>query len=198
MLFSKADSPYLTDNSNVQSLMLKVVYALIAGSIAMFWFFGWGVLFNLLLATTTTVAAEAIMLKLRNRPVMATLGDGSAVLTGLLLALALPPLAPWWIPVIGALSAIIVAKQLYGGLGYNPFNPAMVGYVILIISFPLQMTLWSSPRGVEAEFLSFIDTLRMVFTQTLACSNSRVNSQPSGVVRWSAPFGGPRGLLNSG
>ncbi len=68
MLFSKADSPYLTDNSNVQSLMLKVVYALIPGSIAMFWFFGWGVLFNLVIAVVVCLVSEAIMLKLRSRP----------------------------------------------------------------------------------------------------------------------------------
>jgi Na+-translocating ferredoxin:NAD+ oxidoreductase subunit D len=168
MDFPTQSSPYLPLSNDLNRLMVQVMLALIPGALCMIWFFGWGVLFNLLIATTTTVAAEAIMLKLRNRPVMATLSDGSAVVTGLLLALALPPLAPGWIPVIGALSAIIVAKQLYGGLGYNPFNPAMVGYVVLIISFPLQMTLWPSPRGVEAEFLSFIDTLQMVFTQTLA------------------------------
>ena len=167
MEFPTQSSPYLPLSNDLSRLMLQVVLALIPGILCMFFFFGWGVLFNLLLTLGTSVAAEAAVLRLRRRPVMATLGDGSAVVTGLLLGLALPPLAPWWIPVVGALTAIVVAKQLYGGLGYNPFNPAMVGYVVLIISFPLQMTLWSSPRGIEGEFLSLFDTIGLVFTQVL-------------------------------
>jgi electron transport complex protein RnfD len=147
--------------------MLKVILALIPGALCLFWFFGWGVLFNLAIATFTAVVAEAGMLMLRRRPVKATLLDGSAVVTGLLLGLALPPLAPWWIPVVGTGFAIVVAKQLYGGLGYNPFNPAMVGFVVLIISFPLQMTLWSPPAGVADGAIGFNDTLRLVFTGSL-------------------------------
>ena len=168
MEFPTQSSPYLPLSNDLNRLMAQVMLALIPGALCLFWFFGWGVLFNLLITATTAVAAEAMVLKLRKRPVMATLSDGSAVVTGLLLGLALPPLAPWWIPVVGTLFAIVIAKQLYGGLGYNPFNPAMVGYVVLIISFPLQMTLWSPPRGIEAEFLPFLDTVRLVFTQALA------------------------------
>ena len=134
MLFSKANAPYLTNNSNVQSLMLKVVYALIPGSIAMFWFFGWGVLFNLITAISVCLISEAIMLKLRSRPLQPALSDGSALVTACLLALALPPLAPWWLTTIASLFAIVVAKHLYGGLGFNPFNPAMVGYCLLYTS----------------------------------------------------------------
>ncbi len=99
------------------------------------------------------------MLALRGRPVVATVSDSSAVLTGVLLALALPPLAPAWLPVVGALFAIVVAKQLYGGLGYNPFNPAMVGYVVLLISFPREMTQWSAPNGLDITQLGFTETL---------------------------------------
>jgi electron transport complex protein RnfD len=76
-----------------------------------------------------------------------------------LLALALPPLVPAWLPVVGALFAIVVAKQLYGGLGYNPFNPAMVGYVVLLISFPREMTQWSAPNGLDITQLGFTETL---------------------------------------
>ena len=167
MEFPTQSSPYLPLSNDLSRLMLQVVLALVPGILFMFLFFGWGVLFNLLLAVSTSVGAEAAVLRLRRRPVMATLGDGSAVVTGLLLGLALPPLAPWWIPVVGALAAIVVAKQLYGGLGYNPFNPAMVGYVVLIISFPLQMTLWSPPRGIEGEILSLLDTIGLIFAQAL-------------------------------
>lgn len=141
MEFKTGTSPYLPVSNDLSRLMLKVILGLIPGALCLFLFFGWGVITNLLIATATAVASEAAMLRLRGKPVAPALGDYSAVLTGLLLGLALPPLAPWWIPFIGSAFAIVVAKQLYGGLGYNPFNPAMVGFVVLIISFPLQMTL---------------------------------------------------------
>ena len=163
MLFTKADAPYLTNNSNVQSIMLKVVYALIPGSIAMFWFFGWGVLFNLVVAISVCLTSEAVMLKLRRRPLEPALSDGSALVTACLLALALPPLAPWWLTTIASLFAIVVAKQLYGGLGFNPFNPAMVGYVVVMISFPREMTYWTPPMGVADSWPGFMETFSFVF-----------------------------------
>ena len=167
MEFPTRSSPYLPLPNDLSRLMVTVMMALIPGALALFWFFGWGVIFNLLIATSAALLGEAAVLKLRNKPVRPALLDGSAALTGLLLGLALPPLAPWWIPVVGALFAIVIAKQLYGGLGYNPFNPAMVGFVVLIISFPLQMTLWSPPGGLGHEALGFIATLQLVFTETL-------------------------------
>ncbi len=122
MEFPTRSSPYLPLPNNLTRLMVAAKLALIPGALALFWFFGWGIVFNLLIATTTALLAEAGVLWLRNRPIRPALLDGSAALTGLLLGLALPPLAPWWIPVIGALFAIVIAKQLYGGIGYNPFN----------------------------------------------------------------------------
>lgn len=163
MEFPTYSSPHLPLHQQVSTIMRDVILALIPGAVCMAWFFGWGVLFNLALAATTAMGAEAVMLKLRGRAVAATLADHSALLTGLLLGLCLPPFAPWWIPVIGSLAAIVVAKHLYGGLGYNPFNPAMVGYVVLIVSFPFQMTLWPPPRGIEHEWLSLVETLALVF-----------------------------------
>jgi len=167
MEFPTRSSPYLPLSNDLSRLMVSVMLALIPGALALFWFFGWGVIFNLVIATSTALLSEAAVLRLRNRPVRPALYDGSAALTGLLLGLSLPPLAPWWIPVIGTLFAIVIAKQLYGGLGYNPFNPAMIGFVVLITSFPLQMTLWSPPNGIEHEAAGFMDTLRLVFTETL-------------------------------
>jgi Na+-translocating ferredoxin:NAD+ oxidoreductase subunit D len=148
MLFKRTPSPHIRQNISVHDMMFMVLYALIPGALASLLFFGWGVLFNLVIAITTCLSAEALMLKLRNREVYSTLQDGSALLTACLLALALPSLAPWWITVIASLFAIVVAKHLYGGLGFNPFNPAMVGYIVVMISFPLEMTLWSAPLGV--------------------------------------------------
>ncbi len=163
MEFKTWSSPHLPVNDSVASMMRMVMLALLPGVAVYFWLFGWGVLFNLLLAGATAVVAEACMLMLRKRPVTVTLLDGSALLAGLLLALALPPLAPWWIPVIGSLFAIVIAKQLYGGLGYNPFNPAMVGYVVLLISFPLELTLWPS----AGDHPDLATTFMWVFTHNL-------------------------------
>lgn len=140
-------APHTHGGKNIGSLMLEVAAALTPGAFLLIWFFGIGVLFNVLLAVITALAAEALMLFLRGRPLWPFLTDGSALLTGLLLGLALPPLAPWWIAVIGTALAMVIGKHLYGGLGYNPFNPAMVGYVILLISFPAEMIRWMPAAG---------------------------------------------------
>lgn len=120
-------------------------------------------MFNVAIAAAAALLSEAVVLKLRGLPVAATLADGSALLTALLLAITLPPLAPWWLIVVGTAFAIIFAKQLYGGLGYNPFNPAMVGYVVLLISFPLEMTTWLAPSGIREQTLGFGATAAYVF-----------------------------------
>ena len=87
-------------------------------------------------AITGGMALEALALKLRGRPVGFYLRDYSALVTAFLLGIALPPYSPWWLIAVGIAAAILMAKHLYGGLGYNPFNPAMVGYIVVLISFP--------------------------------------------------------------
>jgi electron transport complex protein RnfD len=163
MAFHNYNSPHLDLQDSVSVMMRHVLLALVPGIACAAWVFGWGILVNCLIASLTAVIAETGMLVLRRRPTGATLIDGSALVTGVLLALALPPLAPWWIPVIGSGFAIVVAKQLYGGLGYNPFNPAMAGYVVLLISFPLELGRWTPPF----EPMGLQDTLALVFTGTL-------------------------------
>jgi electron transport complex protein RnfD len=108
------------------------------------------------------------MLVARGKPLALHLGDCSAVVTAWLLAVALPPLAPWWLTTIGVLSAIVVAKHLYGGLGYNPFNPAMVGYVVLLISFPREMSTWLIPHGLDQPHaMTLLETLQAIFQSVL-------------------------------
>lgn len=145
--------------------MLSVLVAMFPGVLAQFWQFGWGVLINLILAVITAGAAEASVLRLRGRPALPALLDGSAALTAALLAVSLPPLAPWWVTVFGTAFAIVIAKQLYGGLGYNPFNPAMVGYAVLLVSFPRHMTAWLAPVDLAMVPLDFGDTLTLIFQQ---------------------------------
>ncbi|MEK9939717.1 MAG: RnfABCDGE type electron transport complex subunit D, partial [Methylotenera sp.] len=160
-------SPYVSDAPSVSVIMLKVLLALIPGIFAYVWVFGGGILVSIALATLTALAAEAALLKIRQRPIKPYLSDLSAVVTAWLLALALPPLAPWWLVVVATLFAIIVAKQLYGGLGYNPFNPAMVGYAAMLISFPIIMTKWPAPLTLAQNPLSFIEQLGFIFSSTL-------------------------------
>jgi electron transport complex protein RnfD len=140
-------------------MMRWVMLALVPGITCAWWVFGWGILINIPLACLTAVVAETGIMALRRRPPLPVLQDGSVIVTAMLLAIALPPLTPWWIPVIGTLFAVVIAKHLYGGIGYNPFNPAMAGYVVLLISFPLEMTLWSIP----GKPLGLADTLTLVF-----------------------------------
>ncbi len=156
-------SPYLTNAPSVSVIMLKVVLALIPAIFAYVWVFGGGILVVLSIATFVALTSEALMLKLRNRPVLPFLMDGSALVTAWLLALSLPPLAPWWLVVVGTFFAIVIAKQLYGGLGYNPFNPAMVGYAVLLISFPSIMTHWPAPLDLAKAQLGFADQFHYIF-----------------------------------
>lgn len=147
--------------------MLKVLLALVPGIFAYAWVYGGGILVTLSIATITALISEAILLKIRQRPLQPYLSDLSAVVTAWLLALALPPLAPWWLVVVGTFFAIVVAKQLYGGLGYNPFNPAMVGYAVLLISFPVIMTKWPAPLILAQTQLGFMDQLQFIFGNVL-------------------------------
>ena len=151
MAFMRLTSPHAHNANTTGNVMAWVLLATLPGLLALTHFFGWGSLINIVLAGITALACEALVLTLRQRPVLFYLKDCSALVTAVLLGLALPPYAPWWLVVIGSASAIILAKQLYGGLGYNPFNPAMVGYVILLISFPVEMTRWAIPQNLLSD-----------------------------------------------
>jgi len=124
-----------------------VLLALVPGIAVYASFFGLGILINILLATVGALLAEALCLRLRNQPLAIYLSDLSAVVTAVLLALALPPLTPWWLTVSGAAFGIVFAKQVFGGLGNNLLNPAMVGFAALLVSFPSYMTAWPRPNA---------------------------------------------------
>jgi len=156
-------SPFISKPVTVSRIMLQVLLALLPGIALYVWYFGPAILVSIALASITALGTEALMLKLRNRPVAPFLKDHSALLTGWLLALSIPPLAPWWLIVVGTAFCIVVAKHLYGGLGNNMFNPAMIGFAVLIISFPAQMTHWISPHGLGQIELTFADQLRYMF-----------------------------------
>jgi electron transport complex protein RnfD len=143
--FATSTAPHLPANNSVAKVMQQVLYALVPGIVAHCWYFGPGIVLQILLAVLFAVGFEAAMLKIRQQAIKTHLLDFSAVVTAVLFALCLPPLAPWWIALLGMFFAIVIAKHLYGGLGNNVFNPAMVGYVVVLICFPHAMTQWLPP-----------------------------------------------------
>lgn len=122
----------------MQHVMLATLPALLALSI----FYSIGNILNLLWTSLAALLCESLACKLRQQPIKPTLADGSALLTALLLALALPPALPWWICVLATASALLIAKHPYGGLGKNVFNPAMVGFAVVLVCFPQYLLLW--------------------------------------------------------
>ncbi|MFL1525364.1 RnfABCDGE type electron transport complex subunit D [Pseudomonas sp. O230] len=135
-------------DERLQQAMKLVLLATVPGMLVLFWLFGWGVLINLMLAGVTALAVEAAVLWLRKRPLKPTLSDGSALVSATLLALALPPYCPWWLTVCATAFALF-GKQLYGGVGKNPFNPAMLGFALVLVTFPQPMTHWPSSHGMD-------------------------------------------------
>lgn len=134
--------PHWLGANTVQRMMRRVLLALAPVLALATLFFGIGVLLNLALACAACILCEALMLRLRRVPAGPFLADSSALVTAALLALTLPPGCPWWIVLVASLFAVVFAKHLYGGLGYNMFNPAMVGYVVVLIAFPRAVAAW--------------------------------------------------------
>jgi len=146
--FPLGTAPHIPSQYTVARIMLQVLLALVPGVFAYAWYFGSGIFIQIALATLFALVFESLFLRLRGRPLKPFINDYSAVVTAVLFALCVPPLAPWWIACIGMLFAIGFAKHLYGGLGHNVFNPAMVGYVVALISFPQAMTAWLPPLAL--------------------------------------------------
>jgi electron transport complex protein RnfD len=165
--FETGGAPHFPPHSTVSRVMLQVITALVPAIAAHAWFFGPGILVQIALAAGFAVGFEALMLKIRKQAMQLFLGDFSAVLTGVLFALCIPPLAPWWIALVGMLFAIVIAKHLYGGLGHNLFNPAMIGYVVVLISFPQAMTAWLPPTSIAPNSLDLGDVLITIFSGQL-------------------------------
>lgn len=160
--FQTGGAPHVAPRTSVAAVMLQVLVALVPGVAAYAWFFGPGILVQIVLATFFALTFEALMLRLRRRPLKPFINDFSAVVTAVLFALCIPPLAPWWISCIGMLFAIVFAKHLYGGLGQNVFNPAMVAYIVVLISFPQVMTAWLPPLGLADNRLGLMESLASI------------------------------------
>ncbi|OGT00631.1 MAG: electron transporter RnfD [Gallionellales bacterium RIFCSPLOWO2_12_FULL_59_22] len=157
-------APFAHGVSSVRKTMFLVLLALTPATLFNLYLFGWPAIMLFTVTVAACLIVEAGCLSLAGKPVMATLADCSALLTGWLLAMSLPPWAPWWLGVIGAVFAIAMAKHSFGGLGQNVFNPAMVGRTVLLISFPVAMTTWIVPYPLfSAGAPGFIDALAITF-----------------------------------
>lgn len=152
-------SPHVLKPVSITRVMGQVCLALIPGIAVYTWLIGPALLLQLGIASLAALATEALLLKLRGKPTAPFLMDGSALVTAWLIALTFPPLSPWWLTVTGVFFAIVVAKQLYGGLGQNPFNPAMVAFAACIVAFPALMSQWPA-QGLT---LSFGQQLEVIF-----------------------------------
>ncbi|MER2518353.1 MAG: RnfABCDGE type electron transport complex subunit D [Candidatus Accumulibacter phosphatis] len=159
-------SPHAHGGNTVARTMFRVQMALLPATAYGFWLFGWQAFFLWLLTILSCLGWEALALKLMDRrPIKRSLGDGSALLTGWLLAMTLPPWAPWWVAVVGGFIAIVVGKQVFGGVGQNVFNPAMVARVALLVSFPLPLTQWVTPLPLTPLAApGFVDSLHVFLT----------------------------------
>jgi len=162
--FNDKSGPFTHAPTSVSLTMATVLAALVPATLFDAWLFGWPAIFMFLITVGSCVLMEAGCLILSNKPLQPSIGDGSVVLTGWLLAMSLPPWAPWWVGLLGAVFAVVLAKHLFGGIGQNVFNPAMVGRVALLVSFPLQMTSWvkTAPLGSEGA-PSFVQALGITF-----------------------------------
>ena len=149
--------------SNTSQLMRQVIYALIPGVLCHFYFFGWTSILQILLAVSAALVFECLVLLLRKNnkaTILMTISDGSIAVTAILLAVAIPAIAPWWLVVLGVFFATFFGKHIYGGLGHNPFNPAMLAYAFLLISYPGLMTQWQNDL-----FISWPLAIDIIFNQ---------------------------------
>jgi len=161
---SLAHAPHAHAPMTVGQVMATVMLALVPATLYGFWLYGWPAVFLWTVAMGTALLAEAAAVWLQGRAAKPVLLDGSAALTAWLLAVSLPPFAPWWIAAIGSAFAIIIAKQVFGGLGQNVFNPAMAARVMLLISFPVEMTMWAAPMPISAsQAPGFLQGLAITF-----------------------------------
>ncbi len=162
-VFNTQSAPHIPKKNSVAKLMLTLGLALTPAILAHVFFFGTGIIIQLTLAVIFALCFEAISLKLLGKSIKLFLKDYSAFVTGLLFALCISPVAPWWISFIGMFFAIVVAKHLFGGLGQNIFNPAMLGFAVVLISFPQAMSMWLPPHSISPYAMSFVENLQAIF-----------------------------------
>ncbi|MEK7400194.1 MAG: RnfABCDGE type electron transport complex subunit D [Candidatus Poribacteria bacterium] len=183
-LLTISTSPHIKDRDSVQKIMWTVVISLLPSVFAGVYVFGIKALLVVLISVVSSIATESIIQHIAHRKI--TLDDGSAVVTGMLLAMVIPPNVPLWMPAIGSFCAIALAKAPFGGLGYNIFNPALIGRAILMASFPVAMTTWQLPISMQT-----LDTVTGATTLAIIKESRSENILPL----WSLFIGKSGGCL---
>lgn len=162
-LYQPTASPHAHDKSSIERIMLRVCLALLPVTLWGFYCFGWPAIILWAITTLAAVITEAGCLYLLGQP-LSRIRDQSALLTGWMLALTLPPWAPWWVGVGGAFFAIAIGKQIYGGIGQNLFNPALLARIALLISFPVQLTTWVNVTPINSVAApGLMEAMRIIF-----------------------------------
>jgi electron transport complex protein RnfD len=151
--------PHAHAGTSVRVVMLRVCLALVPALTGNIWYFGWGIVIQCLLAAGFALAIEYLMLVLRKKPVSLFITDGSVLVTALLFAFTVSPCTPWWVTLSGIGFAVVIAKHLYGGLGFNPFNPAMAGYVFALLCFPAPINIFPHAGFTPPDLPGYIDVI---------------------------------------
>lgn len=181
---SLISGPHTHAPTSVPFVMRQVIYALLPALLFGIVLFGLPSLWLIIISVATGLACEAAALYLFKRPIKPFLNDGSVVLTSLLIAMTLPPWAPWWIAVLGVSFAVIIGKHLFGGLGQNVFNPAMLARVMLLVAFPIEMTTWINPTPIfSGAAPSFIDTFIITFGGYIPSADAYTGATPLGHLK---------------
>ena len=176
--------PFAHERNSVRRTMMLVLAALLPATLFAFYQFGWPAMLLFGVTVAAALLVESLSLKVSGKPQRPFLLDGSALLTGWLLAMTLPPWAPWWIGVVGAFLAIVIGKHVFGGVGQNLFNPAMVARVALLISFPLEMTLFTAPAPLfSAQAPGLVESLGITFGGGAAQIDGISSATPLGHVK---------------
>lgn len=162
--YTDKSGPFTHAATSVTKTMTTVLWALVPATLFDAWLFGWPAIFLFAFTIGVCVLLEAACLIAQGKDWRAALSDYSVVLTGWLLAMSQPPWAPWWVALIAAIFAVVLAKHLFGGIGQNVFNPAMVGRVAVLVSFPVQMTAFVAPHPLfDPASPGFVESLGITF-----------------------------------
>ena len=183
MIFIRSSAPHVHSLKSTRFIMGCTAFALMPAAAALTFAYGFGVIWHIIIAVATAEVFEALCILLRGKSVGTALGDLSALLTAVIFALAVPPYLPWYLVIGGMFFGIVVVKHCFGGLGQNTFNPAMAAYVLLLVSFPGQMTAWIAPSPDNFEKLGFSESIEVISGQKTVSEAMVLHRSSMGSVR---------------
>ena len=183
MIFIRSSAPHVHSLKSTRFIMGCTAFALMPAAAAITFAYGFGVVWHIIIAVAAAEVFEALCILLRGKSVGTAIGDLSAMLTAVIFAVAVPPYLPWYLVVGGMFFGIVVVKHCFGGLGQNTFNPAMAAYVLLLVSFPGQMTAWIAPSPENFEKLGFSESLEVISGQKTVSEAMVLHGSSMGSVR---------------